>query len=51
MAKKVVATIQKGAGKSFTKVIRAKKNTKTGSYSFQTEMVHNDLLKEATAKK
>lgn len=51
MAKKVVATLQKGSGKTFTKVIRAKKNKTTGSYSFQTEMIHNDLLKEAIKKK
>jgi len=41
MAKKVVATLQKGAGKEFTKVIRSIKSEKSGAYTFKEEMVPN----------
>ena len=34
MAKKVVATLQKGGGKEHTKVIKMIKSEKTGSYTF-----------------
>ena len=42
MAKKVVASLQKGGGKEHTKVIKMVKSEKTGSYSFKEEIVHND---------
>lgn len=45
MAKKTVATLQKGGGKEHTKVIKMIKNDK-GSYSFKQEIVHNDKVKE-----
>jgi len=45
MAKKVVASLQKGGGKEHTKVIKMVKNAK-GSYSFKEEVVHNDKVKE-----
>ncbi|MEA2042756.1 MAG: DUF4295 domain-containing protein [Bacteroidota bacterium] len=51
MAKKVVASLQKGEGKSFTKVIKMVKSPKTGAYSFKETMVHNDKVKEFIAKK
>ncbi len=47
MAKKTVASLQKGEGKNFAKVIKAVKNEKTGSYSFKEEMVPVDKVKEA----
>ena len=47
MAKKVVATLKKGDGKSFAKVIRAVKSPKTGAYSFKEAIVHNDHVKDA----
>ena len=50
MAKKVVATLQKGEGKNFAKVIRAVKSQKTGAYSFKEEMVPIDKVKEVLAK-
>ena len=50
MAKKVVATLQKGEGKNFAKVIRAIKSEKTGAYSFKEEMVPIDKVKELLAK-
>jgi hypothetical protein len=51
MAKKVVATLQKGEGKAFSKVIKMVKSPKTGSYSFKEDMVPNELVKEYFAKK
>lgn len=51
MAKKVVATLKKGDGKSFAKVIRAVKSDKTGAYSFSETIVPAELVKETLAKK
>lgn len=45
MAKKVVASLQKGGGKEHSKVIKMVKTDK-GSYSFKEEIVHNDKVKE-----
>lgn len=49
MAKKTVASLQKGGGKEHTKVIKMIK-TEKGSYSFKEEIVHNDKVKEWFAK-
>lgn len=46
MAKKVVASLQKGGGKEHTKVIKMVKSDKTGSYTFKEEVVHNDKVKD-----
>lgn len=46
MAKKVVATLQKGEGRGHTKVIKMVKSPKTGAYIFKEEMVLNDKVKE-----
>jgi hypothetical protein len=50
MAKKVVASLQKGGGKEHTKVIKMVKSAKTGAYTFKEEIVHNDKVKEWFAK-
>lgn len=50
MAKKAVATLQKGEGRAFAKVIKMVKSPKTGAYTFQEEMVHNDKVKDYLAK-
>mgnify|MGYP001113375090 FL=1 len=50
MAKKAVASMQKGEGRSYAKVIKMVKSPKTGAYIFQEEMVHNDKVKEHFAK-
>ena len=42
MAKKSVASLQKGGGKQHTKVIKMVKSPKSGSYIFKEEIVHND---------
>ncbi len=44
MAKKVVASLQKGGGKEHTKVIKMSKNS-LGNYTFKQEIVHNDKVK------
>ncbi|MEE1080553.1 MAG: DUF4295 domain-containing protein [Bacteroidales bacterium] len=50
MAKKVVATLQKGDGRTFSKVIRMVKSPKTGAYIFEEQMVPNEKVKEILAK-
>ncbi len=46
MAKKVVASLQSGEGKTFTKCIRMVRSPKTGAYTFEEEIVHNDHIKD-----
>ena len=46
MAKKSVASLQKGGGKQHTKVIKMVKSSKTGSYTFTEEIVHNERVKD-----
>ena len=46
MAKKVVASLQKGGGKEHTKVIKLTKSAKADGYTFKQEIVHNDKVKE-----
>ena len=46
MAKKVVASLQKGGGKEHTKVIKMIKSDKTGAYSFKEGIVRNDKVKD-----
>lgn len=49
MAKKVVATLQKG-GKGATKIIKMVKSPKTGAYIFKTKIVAADKAKEELKK-
>ncbi len=51
MAKKVVATLKEGVGRSFTKCIKVVKSEKTGAYQFKEDIVHNDNIKEYFSKK
>jgi len=51
MAKKVVATLKTGAGKTFSKCIKMLKSEKTGAYQFKEEIVHNDHIKDFFSKK
>jgi len=51
MAKKVIATLKTGAGKSFTKCIKMTKSDKSGAYLFKEEIVNNDHIKDFFAKK
>ena len=50
MAKKTVASIQKGEGRTYSKVIKVVKSPKPGAYVFQEEMVPNDKVNEVLAK-
>ncbi len=50
MAKKVVATLQKGDSKNFTKVIKMSKSDKTGAYTFKEEMVTKDKVNDFFSK-
>ena len=50
MAKKAVATLQTGEGRTYSKVIRVVKSPKTGAYIFEEEMVPNEQVKVAIAK-
>ena len=50
MAKKVVATLQKGEGRTYSKVIRVVKSPKSGAYTFKEEMVPNDQVQAALNK-
>lgn len=47
MAKKVVATLQTGEGRAFSKVIKVVRSPKTGAYVFDEQMVPNDKVQEA----
>ncbi len=46
MAKKVVATLQSGVGRNFTKCIKMVKSSTSGAYLFEEEVVHNDHIKD-----
>jgi len=50
MAKKVVATLKKEGGVTYTKVIKAVKSEKTGAYTFREEMVPTLMLQDALKK-
>lgn len=47
MAKKVVASLQKGEGKNFAKIVKAVKSEKTGAYTFREEIVPLDQVQNA----
>lgn len=46
MAKKVVATLQTGEGRNYSKVIKMVRSPKTGAYVFEERMVENDKVQE-----
>ncbi len=46
MAKKTVASLQKGEGRTYSKVIKMMKSPKTGAYVFKEDMVPNDAVKD-----
>jgi len=50
MAKKAVASLQKGEGRGHAKVIKMVKSPKTGAYIFQEEMVTNERAKDYFVK-
>lgn len=46
MAKKTVATLQTGASKKMTKVIKMVKSPKTGAYVFEEKVVNADNVND-----
>ena len=46
MAKKTVATLQKGEGKGYAKVVKMIKSPKSGSFTFKEEIIPNDEVKD-----
>ena len=50
MAKKVVATLQSGEGRNFTKCIKMVQSAKSGAYAFEEEVVHNDHINDFFSK-
>jgi hypothetical protein len=46
MAKKTVATLQKGAGRGHSKVIKMIKSPESGAYMFEEKIILNDEVKE-----
>ena len=50
MAKKAVASLQKGEGRGHAKVIKMVKSPKTGAYIFQEDIVLNEKVKDYFAK-
>jgi hypothetical protein len=51
MAKKVVATLSKGTGKDFVKVIKMVKSPKTGAYQFKEDIILSELSSDFLNKK
>ncbi len=51
MAKKVVATLKRGEGNSYTKAIRFIKSPKTGAYTFHEEIINKEHVKDYFNKK
>ena len=47
MARKTVASLRKGEGRTYSKVIKMVKSPKTGAYVFEEKMVPNDAVKDA----
>lgn len=45
MAKKPVASLQKGEGRTRTKCIKMRRSPKSGAYVFKEEMVQNEEVK------
>ena len=50
MAKKAVATLQKGEGRAYAKVIKMVKSPKTGAYMFDEQIVQSEDVKTYLAQ-
>lgn len=51
MAKKVVATLKKEGGVSYSRVIRMERSPKTGAYVFKEAIVESSQIKDFLSKK
>ena len=50
MAKKAVASMQTGEGRTSVKIIKMVKSPKTGAYAFNEEMVPNEKVNDYIKK-
>lgn len=51
MAKKVVATLKKEGGVSYTRVVKMERSPKTGAYTFKEAVVESGNVKDFLSKK
>ena len=51
MAKKVVASLKREGGVTYTRVVRMERSPKTGAYTFKETIVPTDQVKDFLAKK
>ncbi|MBO4645221.1 MAG: DUF4295 domain-containing protein [Bacteroidales bacterium] len=51
MAKKVVATLKKEGGVTYSRVIRMERSPKTGAYVFKEAIVESSQVKDFLSKK
>jgi len=51
MAKKVVATLKRSGGVTYTRVIKMERSPKTGAYTFKDAVVESETVKDFLAKK
>jgi len=51
MAKKVVATLKRTGGITYTRVIKMERSQKTGAYVFKDAVVESENVKDFLAKK
>lgn len=51
MAKKVVATLKKQGGVTYTRVVKMERSPKTGAYTFKEAVVESIAVKDFLAKK
>jgi len=51
MAKKVVASLKRAGGVTYTRVIKMERSPKTGAYTFKDAVLETDNVKDFLAKK
>ena len=51
MAKKVVATLKKQGGVTYTRVVKMERSPKTSAYTFKEAVVESTAVKDFLAKK
>ena len=51
MAKKVVASLKKEGGVTYTRVIKMERSPKTGAYMFKDAVVETEQVKDFLARK
>jgi len=51
MAKKVVASLKKIGGVTYTRVVKMERSPKTGAYTFKDAVVESENVKDFLAKK